>query len=106
MSTATALTPDEVRALPAMLTSAQAFAALAVGETLGYELINSGQFPVEAIRFGRVYRFRKADVMALLGLSETAAAEVQSAPATTDDDAPGVQPGAPSEQPEPTSASK
>ncbi|WP_460067328.1 hypothetical protein [Streptomyces sp. YKOK-I1] len=106
MSTATALTPDEVRALPAMLSAKQAFAALALGETLGYQLIDDGDFPIEVLRFGRVYRFRKADVMTVLGLSETAAAEVQSAAATHDDGAPGVQPKAPSEQSAPTRASK
>ncbi|MGW0942941.1 hypothetical protein ACWD4O_10365 [Streptomyces sp. NPDC002623] len=106
MSTATALTPDQVRALPAMVGSKQAFAALAIGETLGYELLDTDAFPIEAIRLGRTYRFRKADLLAFLGLAEIAAAEVQSAPATTDDDAPGVQPGAPSEQSAPTRASK
>ncbi|MEU5077067.1 hypothetical protein AB0G76_36790 [Streptomyces asoensis] len=107
MSTSTALTPDQVRALPAMVGSKQAFAALAIGETLGYELIEAGSFPIEVVRLGRAFRFRKADLLAFLGLSETAAAaEVQSAPATTDDGAPGVQPGAPSEQSAPTRASK
>ncbi|MFJ8109952.1 hypothetical protein [Streptomyces sp. NPDC096132] len=107
MSTAAALTPDEVRALPAMLSANQAFAAIAIGKTLGYELIDAEEFPVEVIRLGRVYRFRKTDVMAFLGLSETAAAEVQSAAATPDDDgAPGVQPKAPSEPSTTTRASK
>ncbi|GAA3301397.1 helix-turn-helix domain-containing protein [Streptomyces cinereospinus] len=101
MSTATALTPDEVRALPAMLTAAQAFAALAIGETCAYGLIKAGEFPVEVIKFGRTYRFRKADVMAFLGLSESPAPGAQ--PAATTSDAPGVQPGAPIEQPAPTS---
>jgi len=102
VSTSTALTPEQVRALPAMVTIQQAFAALAVGKTLGYQLIKDGQFPVEVIPFGRVFRVRKADLLAFLGLAETAAVEVQSA-AATDDDAPGVQPGAPTEQPAPTS---
>ncbi|MER6956044.1 hypothetical protein [Streptomyces sp. NPDC000618] len=108
MSTATALTPDQVRALPAMVGSKQAFAALAIGETLGYELIEGGAFPIEVIKLGRAFRFRKADLLAFLGLVETpaAAAEVQSAAATNDDGAPGVQPEAPSEQSAPTRASK
>lgn len=84
MSTTTALTPDEVRALPAMVNSKTAFAAVAVGETLGYELINSGEFPVEAVKFGRTYRFRKADLLAFLGLAEPAAAGNESADSTTD----------------------
>lgn len=102
MSTSTALTPEQVRALPAMCTTKQAFAALALGKTLGYQLIEAGEFPVEVIRVGRVFRVRKVDLLSFLGLSETAAAEVQSAPAANDG-APGVQPGAPTEQPAPTS---
>lgn len=105
MSTTTALTPDEVRALPAMLDTRQVFAALNIGPTCGYGLIKTGEFPVPVVPFGRTYRFRKADVLAFLGLSESAAAEVQSA-AATNDGAPGVQPGAPSEQSAPTRASK
>jgi hypothetical protein len=105
MSTTTALTPDEVRALPAMLDTRQAFAALNVGPTCGYGLIKAGEFPVELIPFGRTYRFRKADVLRFLGLTESAATEVQSAAATHDDGAPGVQPEAPSEQSAPTRAS-
>ncbi|MEU2340115.1 helix-turn-helix domain-containing protein [Streptomyces sp. NPDC013172] len=84
MSTTTALTPEEVRALPAMVNSKTAFAAVAVGETLGYELINSGEFPVEAVKFGRTYRFRKADLLAFLGLTEAADAEAVPTPATAD----------------------
>ncbi|MFE3857818.1 helix-turn-helix domain-containing protein [Streptomyces griseorubiginosus] len=106
MSTAAALTPDEVRALPAMVGSKHAFAALAIGETTGYALIESGEFPIQVIRFGRTFRFRKADLLAFLGLSETAAAEVQSPAAPQNDGAPEVQSGAPSEQSAPTSASK
>ena len=102
MTTAAPLTPAEVAALPAMPTALQAFAALNIGETLGYELIKQGQFPIEVLRFGRAFRVRKSELLAYLGLPELVAAEVQSA-ATTNSDAPGVQPGAPVEQPAPTS---
>ncbi|MFC8442698.1 helix-turn-helix domain-containing protein [Streptomyces griseoincarnatus] len=102
MTTAAPLTPAEVAALPAMPTALQAFAALNIGETLGYELIKQGEFPIEVVRFGRAFRVRKAELLAYLGLSELVAAEVQSA-ATPNSDAPGVQPGAPVEQPAPTS---
>jgi hypothetical protein len=105
MTTAASLTPEQVRDLPAMLTAQQAFAALAIGKTLGYQLVDDGAFPIEVVRFGRVIRVRKADVLAFLGLSETAAAGVQPA-AAPHDNAPGVQPGAPSEQSESTRASK
>ncbi|MFM9681139.1 helix-turn-helix domain-containing protein [Streptomyces brasiliscabiei] len=101
MTTAAPLSPEQVRDLPAMPTAIQAFAALNIGETLGYELIKDGKFPIEIVKFGRAFRVRKSDLMAFLGLSETAAAEVQSA-AATNDDAPGVQPEASVEQPAPT----
>jgi hypothetical protein len=102
MTTAAPLSPEQVRDLPAMPTALQAFAALNIGETLGYELIKDGTFPIEVVKFGRAFRVRKSDLLAFLGLSETAAVEVQST-AATNDDAPGVQPGAPVEQPAPTS---
>lgn len=102
MTTAAPLSPEQVRDLPAMPTALQAFAALNIGDTLGYELIKDGTFPIEVLRFGRALRVRKADLLRFLGLAETTAAEVQSA-AATNDDAPGVQPGAPVEQPAPTS---
>ncbi|MGA5605954.1 helix-turn-helix domain-containing protein [Streptomyces griseoincarnatus] len=102
MTTAAPLTPAEVAALPAMPTALQAFAALNIGETLGYELIKQGEFPIEVVRFGRAFRVRKAELLAYLGLPELVVAEVQSA-AITNSDAPGVQPGAPVEQPAPTS---
>jgi hypothetical protein len=102
MTTAAPLSPEQVRDLPAMPTALQAFAALNIGETLGYQLIRDAEFPIEVIKFGRAFRVRKADLLAFLGISEPSAAEVQSA-AATNDDAPGVQPGAPVEQPAPTS---
>ncbi|MEV2203696.1 hypothetical protein AB0E11_27570 [Streptomyces fradiae] len=102
MTTSAPLTLAQVVALPAMPSARQAFAALNIGETLGYELISSGEFPVEVVRFGRSFRVRKAELLAYLGLAQMVAAEVQSA-TTTNDDAPGVQPGAPTEQPAPTS---
>ncbi|WP_431997755.1 helix-turn-helix domain-containing protein [Streptomyces fungicidicus] len=102
MTTAAPLTPGQVAALPAMIPVLDAFPALNIGETLGYSLIKSGEFPIEVIRLGRAFRVRKVDLLAYLGLSQYVAAEVQSAAATTND-APGVQPGAPTEQPAPTS---
>lgn len=102
MTTAAPLSPEQVRDLPAMPTVLQAFAALNIGETNGYALIKSGEFPIEVVKFGRAFRVRKADLLQFLGLFETAAVEVQST-AATNDDAPGVQPGASVEQPAPTS---
>ncbi|MFF8879631.1 helix-turn-helix domain-containing protein [Streptomyces flaveolus] len=97
------LTPEQVLALPAMPAVKQAFAALNVSEGTGYGLVRGGEFPIEVLEFGRALRVRKTDLLAFLGLHQSAAAGVQSA-ASTNDDAPGVQPGAPStEQPAPTS---
>ena len=102
MTTAAPLTPAQVAALPAMIPVLDAFPALHIGETLGYQMIRDGEFPVEVVKFGRAFRVRKADLMAYLGLSEFVAAEVQSVAATTSD-APEVQSGASVEQPAHTS---
>ncbi|MFF4040521.1 hypothetical protein [Streptomyces sp. NPDC001816] len=99
-----ALTPEQVLALPAMPPVKQAFAAMNISEGTGYGLIRAEQFPIKVIEFGRVLRVRKVDLVEFLGLSPLAAAEVQSAPAATNSDAPGVQPEASrTEQPVPTS---
>lgn len=105
--TTAAYSPEQVLALPAMPSVKDAFAAMNIGPTLGYQLIKDAEFPIEVIPFGRAFRVRRADLLQFLGLTEHADAEVQSASATGNDDAPGVQPGAPSEQsaPAPTSAS-
>ncbi|MFJ2162398.1 hypothetical protein [Streptomyces sp. NPDC087856] len=106
MTTATGLSPEQVLALPAMPSVKDAFAAMNIGPTNGYALIKDGLFPIEVIPFGRAFRVRRSDLVTFLGLTEPAAAEVQSAAATHDDGAPGVQPKAPSEQSAPTRASK
>ncbi|MEV0526605.1 hypothetical protein AB0I66_24490 [Streptomyces sp. NPDC050439] len=107
MSTKDALSPTEALALPAMPTAQDAFRALNIGSTAGYKLIETGEFPIPIVRMGRHFRVRRAELLAEMGLTEPAASELQPE-AATHDDAPGVQPGAPSEQPAqaPTSASK
>jgi hypothetical protein len=97
------LTPEQVLDLPAMPPVKEAFRALNISEGTGYGLIKDDQFPIEVFQFGRAKRVRKTDLLAFLRLPEPAAAEVQSAPAATSSDAPGVQPGAPIEQPAPIS---
>lgn len=103
--TTAAYSPEQVLALPAMPSVKDAFAAMNIGSTLGYQLVKDGKFPIEVLDFGRAKRVRKADLMSFLGLPQSATAEVQSAVATNDG-APGVQPEAPSEQSAPTRASK
>ncbi|MEU0219069.1 hypothetical protein ABZ281_30015 [Streptomyces sp. NPDC006265] len=96
------LTPEQVLDLPAMPPVKEAFRALNISEGTGYGLIRDDQFPIQVFEFGRAKRVRKADLVEFLGLSQAAAVEVQSA-AATNNGAPGVQPGAPTEQPAPTS---
>lgn len=104
--TTAAYSPEQVLALPAMPSVKDAFAAMNIGPTHGYALVRAGEFPIEVIPFGRAFRVRRADLVKFLGLTETTAdAEVQSASASENDGAPGVQPKAPSEQSAPTSAS-
>ena len=100
------LTPEQVLSLPAMPPVKVAFAALHISEGTGYQLVRQGQFPIEVIELGRAKRVRKVDLLAFLGLSPLATGEVQSAAATSSNGAPGVQPGAPSEQSASTRASK
>jgi hypothetical protein len=97
-----ALTPEQVLALPAMPPVKAAFAALNISEGNGYGLIRDDKFPIKVFEFGRAKRVRKTDLLAFLGLTQAAAVEVQSA-AALNDGAPGVQPGAPTEQPAYTS---
>ncbi|MER7967968.1 hypothetical protein ABTX35_02955 [Streptomyces sp. NPDC096080] len=102
--TTAALSPAEVRALPASVTALQAFAAINVGTTFGYHLLAQGEFPIQGTKVGRTWRFRRGDVLAFLGLDEDpGGAEVESAPLAGNDDAPGVEPGAPVEPATPTS---
>jgi hypothetical protein len=79
MSTTSALSPGEILALPAMPTAQQAFAALNIGETAGYQLIADGEFPIEVLRLGRAFRVRRADLLAVVGLADQAADEDEPA---------------------------
>ncbi|MGW4388241.1 hypothetical protein [Streptomyces sp. NPDC004685] len=79
MSTAAALSPAEVLALPAMPSVKQAFAALNIGASAGYQLIQNGEFPMEVLRLGRHFRVRRADLLAVVGLADPAADEDEHA---------------------------
>lgn len=78
MSTPTALTPEQVRDLPAMPGVKQAFAAMNISLGTGYKLIRDEEFPIEVISFGRTKRVRKADLLAFLHLTEPSPAEGES----------------------------
>lgn len=79
MSTTAALSPAEILALPAMPTAQQAFDALNIGSTAGYQLIKDGEFPIEVLRLGRNFRVRRADLLAVVGLADPAAPEDEHA---------------------------
>jgi hypothetical protein len=84
--------------------------ALGLSESSTYRLAADDQLPIEVIRLGRRRVARLIDLHRFLGLlpeGNAAAPEVQSGtPAAENSDAPGVQPGASSEKPTPTSANK
>ncbi|WP_215456623.1 helix-turn-helix domain-containing protein [Streptomyces sp. ATCC 21386] len=103
--TARALTAAEVLALPAMASAWPDGAAACggIGRTAWYELIARGETPVPVIRVGRSLKVRRSDLLNFLGLQDQAAVEVESAAsAEENDNAPGVEPGAPVETSIPT----
>jgi helix-turn-helix protein len=68
---ATALTRDELLALPAAVplwpTAAR---AVNIGRTKAHELARAGEFPVAVLRLGASYRVRTADLLAYLGIED------------------------------------
>lgn len=64
------MTVAELRELPASIDMETLFRALALGRSKGYELLRKDEMPVEILRFGRAYRARTADVLALLGVDQ------------------------------------
>ncbi|MFH8797091.1 integrase [Streptomyces sp. NPDC017941] len=75
MSAAAALSADDVLALPAMPTAKQAFQAMNISQDSGYALIASDEFPIEVLKFGRAFRVRRSDLLALLGLPDSSTGE-------------------------------
>lgn len=63
------LSRSELLALPVLIDLETAGQAFGLGRTTSYALVRAGQFPVPVLRFGRGYRVRAADVLALLGVS-------------------------------------
>ncbi|WP_306186921.1 AlpA family transcriptional regulator [Streptomyces sp. MK5] len=94
-----ALTAAEVIALPAMPNAwPDAGRACGIGRTAWYELIAKGETPVPVVRIGRALKVRRSDLLNFLGIKETAAVVETAAASEENDDAPGVEPGAPVEQ--------
>lgn len=93
-----ALSVAEVLALPAMPDAWPdgAGACGGISRTVWYELIAKDETPVPVIRIGRSLKVRRSDLLNFLGLQDQAAVEPESAAsAEENDDAPGVEPGAP-----------
>lgn len=63
-----ALSTEELQALPAVVDVPTAGRAYGMGTRLAYELAGTGRFPVPVLRFGRLLRVRRADLLADLGL--------------------------------------
>ncbi|MFG2671169.1 hypothetical protein [Streptomyces sp. NPDC048445] len=68
-----ALAVEEVLALPAAVDLVTAGRACGISRTTSYELARRGEFPVPLLRLGAQYRARRVDLLALLGLEQTAA---------------------------------
>lgn len=62
---------------PATLSAADTFKLVGTSYSTGMELLKTGRFPLEAIRIGRVYRFRKTDVYRFLGMEHGAESDVE-----------------------------
>jgi hypothetical protein len=63
-----AMTRNELLALPAVVDLTTAARALAIGRTRAFELVRSGDFPVPVLRIGATYRVPTAPLLGLLGL--------------------------------------
>lgn len=63
-----AMTRDELLALPAVVDLATAARALAIGRTRAFELVRRDEFPVPVLRVGVTYRVPSAPLLDLLGL--------------------------------------
>lgn len=55
---------------PAVLSAADVFGLVGCSYSTGMELIKTGRFPLEPIRIGRVYKFRRSDVYGFLGIDD------------------------------------
>jgi hypothetical protein len=64
------MTVNEVLALPVAFDLRTAGRAFGFGETKTRELVRSGEFPLKPLRLGNAYRFRRADLLAVLGIEE------------------------------------
>ena len=68
LDTCTPLTTDEILALPAVIDAKTLATALGVSESHIYRETAAGRPPTPVLRIGRLIRFRRADVLQLLGI--------------------------------------
>lgn len=65
------LSPDEVLALPVLVSVTVAATALGISRQSVYAQVKEDSFPIEALRFGKMVRFRRSDILELVGLEDT-----------------------------------
>jgi hypothetical protein len=81
----TALTLDELHALPAVVDVPTAGRAYGLGERLAYELAQRGDFPVPVLKLGRLLRVRTCHLIADLAPDSSEAGPASPAIALTDE---------------------
>ncbi len=64
----TAMSPDELLQLPAVVDLPTAADVLGVGHSSAYELVRTGQWPTPVLRLGRLIRVPTAPLLALVGV--------------------------------------
>ncbi|WP_234325532.1 hypothetical protein [Streptomyces sp. NRRL S-146] len=64
----------EVLALPVSFPLDTANRAFGIGRTTGYGLAKRGEYPCPVLRIGNAYRVTRADLFAVLGIEQPAAA--------------------------------
>ena len=64
----TAMSPDELLQLPAVIDLPTAADVLGVGHSSAYELVRTGQWPTPILRLGRLIRVPTAPLLTLVGV--------------------------------------
>lgn len=67
------LTPDEIRALPAITPAQETICAVfGIGPSTYFDLLRRGKLPVETFHVGRLRKVRRADILDACGIKEAA----------------------------------
>jgi excisionase family DNA binding protein len=67
------MTDEQIRALPALLSVSEVAQALNMHRQTAYNLLKEGRFPIVPVMVASRRKFRRADVVRLLGIQEPAA---------------------------------